>query len=354
MEAGPLEDRPLDRPRDPLPIRAGRSRCGRRLAPRAVLRTAPRLGGRRAPGEPARRCLREQERDRRPAGPRRAGRHPGAGRPPRRARAPHRGRRHPRFREGRRLIPRPTAILFDKDGTLIDFNRTWGPAAYGTMEVLAEGDRALLEQLVLVSEFDAASLAFRPSSPLVAGSSAQWGPLWAEVLGEAPTPALLTRFDTLLSERGLRSLAPIGEPRAVLARLARRGLPLGIATNDAEASARAQAEALGIQDLVGYVAGYDSGHGSKPDPGMVTAFARAHGLPAGRVAMVGDSTHDLVAARAAGAIAVAVLTGPRGRAAEAEIAPLADAVLGSIGDLEAWLDGLDAAMPLQTPAMGRA
>src|SRR4051812_17027696 len=32
------------------------------------------------------------------------------------------------------------AILFDKDGTLIDFDGTWGPAAYEVMRALAQGD----------------------------------------------------------------------------------------------------------------------------------------------------------------------------------------------------------------------
>ena len=49
--------------------------------------------------------------------------------------------------------------------------------------------------------------------------------------------------------------------------------------------------------------------------------------------MVGDSTHDLIAGRAAGMQTVGVLTGM----AEAELAPLADAVLPDIGHLPDWL-----------------
>ena len=50
--------------------------------------------------------------------------------------------------------------------------------------------------------------------------------------------------------------------------------------------------------------------------------------------MVGDSTHDLRAGRAAGMRAVAVLTG----LAEAdELAPLADAVLPDVSHLPAWI-----------------
>lgn len=232
------------------------------------------------------------------------------------------------------------AILFDKDGTLIDFNGTWGPAAWVAMQTLAAGDSAVLARLVEVSDFDVAREAFRPASPLVAGSSAQWGPLWARVLGHPSEDATSAGYGDLLMDASLRlGVAPIGDVRAVLAGLDARGLPLGIATNDSEGSARLQMDRLGIADLVGFVAGYDSGYGSKPDPGMVSAFVRDRGLRPHEVALVGDSRHDLVAARAAGVVAVAVLTGPSGEAARAGLAPFADVVLGSIADLDDWLDG---------------
>ena len=34
-------------------------------------------------------------------------------------------------------------IVFDKDGTLVDFQRTWGPAGRSVMEVLAAGDEVV-------------------------------------------------------------------------------------------------------------------------------------------------------------------------------------------------------------------
>jgi len=52
--------------------------------------------------------------------------------------------------------------------------------------------------------------------------------------------------------------------------------------------------------------------------------------------MVGDSTHDMAAGRAAGFTCVAVLTGV---ADAVDLAPHADAVLPDIAALGAWLDG---------------
>ena len=50
--------------------------------------------------------------------------------------------------------------------------------------------------------------------------------------------------------------------------------------------------------------------------------------------MIGDSTHDLLAGRAAGMITIGVLTGP---APHEELAPFADVVLADIGKIPDWL-----------------
>jgi phosphoglycolate phosphatase len=132
----------------------------------------------------------------------------------------------------------------------------------------------------------------------------------------------------------LKALTPIGEPLAVFAALGAMGLSLGIATNDSEQGARRQIEALGLGGLVQFVAGYDSGHGGKPDPGMALAFARFLKAEPSQIVMVGDSLHDLECAKAAGAIGVAVLSGPADRGA---LEPHADFVVEHIGDLPALL-----------------
>lgn len=232
-------------------------------------------------------------------------------------------------------------ILFDKDGTLVDFDGTWGPAAYAVMSSLAEGDRARLEGLLAVSHYVEDERRFRPTSPLIAGSSSAYGPLWAAVLGRKAGPDLYAEMDRLFREEGLRALRPIGRPARVAARLIEAGYTLGMATNDTEASARAQAHALGLDPYLGFVAGYDSGHGSKPEPGMICAFAAHLGVPPERVVMVGDTAHDLLAARAAGAVAIAVLSGPLGTAAHDALAPLANHVIATIEDLPALLANLD-------------
>ncbi|WP_342662245.1 HAD-IA family hydrolase [Rubellimicrobium thermophilum] len=89
-----------------------------------------------------------------------------------------------------------------------------------------------------------------------------------------------------------------------------------------------------MDDLFGFVAGYDSGWGGKPGPGQLLAFAESAGLDPADCAMVGDSLHDLAAARAAGMRGIGVLTGVAGRET---LAPAAEVVLESIATLPDWI-----------------
>lgn len=226
------------------------------------------------------------------------------------------------------------ALLFDKDGTLVHFDRTWGPSAGHVMRVLADGNADALARLETVSHYLPDEERFLPSSPLVAGSSAHYGPLWAQALGVPAETALFDRIDDLFREAGLRHLTPIGRPAEVLGKLQASGLRLGIVTNDAEENARTQADALGLLDLLDVVHGYDSGFGSKPDPGMVSAATQALKIFPGEVAVVGDSAHDLSAARGAGARFILVRSGP---APVEDLLPHSDLVVDSIDDLPSLL-----------------
>ena len=116
-----------------------------------------------------------------------------------------------------------------------------------------------------------------------------------------------------------------------------RGLKLGLATNDTEMPARLHLERAGVLDLFDYVVGCDSGWGGKPAPGQLLEFLRRFDLTPSRVAMVGDSRHDLDAGRAAGMHAVAVLTGMAGHD---DLVGHADVVLDDIAALDGWIGHL--------------
>jgi phosphoglycolate phosphatase len=226
------------------------------------------------------------------------------------------------------------AILFDKDGTLVDFQRTWGPATHDMFTHFARGDRETYARLSAVSGFVVAEQRFRADSLLIGGNTPEFGALWAQVLGRPPTTEFFAEIDRLYNEFGLAHLAPIGDPAGVLTILRRRDYRFGILTNDARAGAQAQMERLGVAPFMDVIWGYDSGFGAKPEPGPVLAFAAATRTSPHEVAVVGDAIQDLAAARAAGAVAVGVRSGPT---PGDELAPYADALLDSIADLPAWL-----------------
>jgi phosphoglycolate phosphatase len=235
--------------------------------------------------------------------------------------------------DGRRLA----GVLFDKDGTLVDFQSTWGPAVHAIIHALAGGDAALVRAQADALHLSLESLRFETTSPIIAGSTADYGRRWGDALGRTDYELLKDEIDALSAVESVKALTPIGEPAVVFAALRAMGLKLGIATNDSEQSARRHVEALGVEPMVEFVAGYDSGHGGKPAPGMVLAFARSIGAKPSEVAMVGDSVHDLESARSAGALGVAVLSGPADRG---DLAPHADFVVDHIGDLPELLAGL--------------
>jgi phosphoglycolate phosphatase len=122
--------------------------------------------------------------------------------------------------------------------------------------------------------------------------------------------ALMERMNARAKDAPQVEAAPLGE---VLGRLAGMGLALGVATNDTEGPARAHLRAAGVEEAFGFIAGFDSGWGAKPGAGQLLAFAEAQGLDPSACAMVGDSLHDLAAARTAGMVGIGVLTGVAGR-----------------------------------------
>ena len=78
----------------------------------------------------------------------------------------------------------------------------------------------------------------------------------------------------------------------------------------------------------------DEGH-TKPHPGMLQAVMRELGAAADRTLMIGDTTHDLEMARAAGVAALGVAYGAHAREALLALNPLA--CLASVAELRDWL-----------------
>lgn len=226
-------------------------------------------------------------------------------------------------------------VLFDKDGTLFDFTATWRGAAEAVLAALAPTDPALRRRMGLAVGFDPDTGLFCAGSAVVAGSTAEIAEALSPFLPGLPVSEIEGLANAAAHAIGAGGLAPATpDLPGLLDGLRAEGRTLGVATHDGEAAARRHLAAVGALDRFAFIAGYDSGHGLKPGPGMVLAFAEAARLDPAEICMIGDSLHDLHAGRAAGAaLTIAVLTGP---ATEEELSPHADAVLPSIAALPAF------------------
>lgn len=223
------------------------------------------------------------------------------------------------------------AVLFDKDGTLFDFAASWSGWAQTMLLDLAGGNPARASAMADVLEFDLQAARFAPSSPVIAGTLDEQVRLLAPLVPEMSRDGLVAYLHRSASEARMVSAVPLAP---LLDGLRQAGLVLGVATNDGEAPARVHLARAGVTEHFAQVLGYDSGFTPKPAPDMLLGFAARAGLAPRHVVMVGDSTHDLIAGRAAGMATVGVLTG---LAPPDVLHPHADVVVPDIGHLPALL-----------------
>ncbi|MDB5524225.1 MAG: gph [Rhizobium sp.] len=230
-----------------------------------------------------------------------------------------------------------TGILFDKDGTLLDFDKSWEPVNRRASLFAAAGDEVLADRLMVICGMDPLTGKVSSGSLFAAAAPSEIAAAMSNAGAPFEPEELTAHLDRFFIE-GAENAVAVTDLPALFKRLKARGLHLGIASSDNEASIRAIAERMQFMPYVDYIAGYDSGHGVKPNPGMVEAFARRQNIDLSEIAVVGDNTHDLHMARNARAgLAIGVLTGTSGIEA---LEPHADYVLASIEELEGLLDRL--------------
>ncbi len=232
-------------------------------------------------------------------------------------------------------------ILFDKDGTLVDFNATWFAAADALAMLAANGERGRADELLEAAGFDFSDRRFRPDSVLAAGTNEDVVALWYPDRPDDERRALLQQFDRMTSSGDFA--APVALPgcQAALSALHSAGYRMGVATNDSTGGAERTLLSLGVAQMFEAAYGYDAVANPKPAPDTIHAFCDLTGLKPSQLAMVGDNRHDLQMARAGGAgLAIAVLSGT---GTLESLSPLADVVLDSITDLPAYLSARNAA-----------
>ncbi|MEO1920050.1 MAG: HAD family hydrolase, partial [Paracoccaceae bacterium] len=222
-------------------------------------------------------------------------------------------------------------LLFDKDGTLFDFQATWGVWCAGFIADVSNGDAGMAETLAKAMEYDLENGAFYPSSVMITDSM---DGIMDAVHGALPHWDRDALIAYVIETGSNAPQFPVVDLAPLLVRFRANGLRIGLATNDNEAPARAHLSSVNVLDYFDFISGCDSGFGAKPEPGMLLGFSGAMDVEPCEVVMVGDSTHDLKAGRAAGMVTLGVLTGP---AVRGDLEAYADMVLENIGEIPEWL-----------------
>lgn len=231
------------------------------------------------------------------------------------------------------------AVVFDKDGTLVDFNHLWGPRLVRWVEALAaeSGCPACMAPLYKVLGFDAGAMQVVPDGPAATASTADIYALAAGVLFEhglgwyrARPLAVSSAETTMAAPPQPAEIRPLGDVAGAFRRLRAAGLPIAVHTNDDRALTAAMLEQLGVAGEVAVMACGDDELPPKPDPAGLRWIAAELGTTPERLVFVGDSAIDMLTARNAGAGAIGLAGGA---GVQGSLAELASALIRSIDEL---------------------
>jgi len=218
-----------------------------------------------------------------------------------------------------------SAILFDKDGTLLEFVSLWGSWSECFLEQFTAGLKQkgleLPEELPpsLMGTFHNAEgriTDYDRNGPLAMGTMADlyailsWqgylrGLSWAESM--ELVHGCREQADALMEER--RPVLPLPGLERFLRACAAQGIKLAVVTADETAAAEKHLSWLGIREYFAGVIGTDQVSRGKPFPDMVQLACRELGVDPSRAAVIGDTNGDMRMAKAAGAAVAIGLAG---------------------------------------------
>jgi phosphoglycolate phosphatase-like HAD superfamily hydrolase len=231
------------------------------------------------------------------------------------------------------------AIIFDKDGTLIDFDAMWGGWVVHLAEQLRQvSGLQVREALCIAMGYDDEHQKVLALGKLAATPMSLLYELTVEVmqslgLNEAgakkaveqgwciPDPVLLAK--------------PFTDTRTLFGKLHAQGIKIAIATTDDRAPTQAMIEAFDIEEYMSSMVCADDGIPAKPAPDMVLTLCKRMEVDPSKVMVIGDTTADLKMARAAGAgLIVGVLSGVSNAR---DLVAYADVLIGSVDELHVYV-----------------
>ncbi|MFN2322433.1 MAG: HAD family hydrolase [Trueperaceae bacterium] len=193
---------------------------------------------------------------------------------------------------------RPRAIVFDLDGTLVD----------SLPDIIGSFQDAFADQGLVAPAAEA--VRSRVGLPLDV--------MYADFAPRERVAALVDAYRRIYPQRFTRTSRPFPGVPELLAELRGHGFQLAVATTKRSDMATRFVAAMGLADALDHVQGTD-GFPHKPAPDVVHRALAA--LDADGTWMVGDTTHDVGAGKAAGLATFAVTWGTHDAVALAEAAP---------------------------------
>jgi phosphoglycolate phosphatase len=193
---------------------------------------------------------------------------------------------------------RPTAVLFDLDGTLVD---SLADLTASVNALLGEFGRPELAQSEVAAAIGQGARNLVQRTCAMRGVTLE-GRAFEEAYG---------RFRAIYLERCCDATRPLPGALETIRDLAERGIPCGVVTNKPQGATDRLLAHLGFAPWIGAALGGDTPFGRKPSAEPVIEVARRLGatVPSERVWLVGDSKTDLDAAAAAGITAIGVRGG---------------------------------------------
>jgi len=210
-------------------------------------------------------------------------------------------------------------VIFDKDGTLIDFKETWIGIIDNLISVMGRHvpmTPTLKERIQSALGISVENKQIDGFGPLAMGTFTECDALLTYCLyregmrwDKAQGVVRLLGDEIFRSDVRKKHIRPAKGVIDLLGRLKSKGILIAVATNDKEADAWSDMDSMGVKGYINYVVGADSVNASKPAPDMVKKICDYLRVESSHAVLIGDTIMDALLGRNSGVQLTIGITG---------------------------------------------